>query len=477
MAETIEMIQLSPTMEEGLLVAWLKKEGDTVSVGDLIAEVETDKASMEMESFYDGTILKILVSDGASVRVGTPLAIIGEPGEDISALLGTAAPSASADAPAAATPPASTKAAAETPAATHADEASTPAADESRTDDAQAASRSESNAGESTTDESPDSASSATPRVERASGDDERVLSSPVARRIASEHAIAVEAIAGSGPAGRVIKRDVEAAIASAKQRPAPAVQTPAIQTPATAPRSAPSTDAGTQVRVEPLSPMRRAIAKNTTAAWEVPAFMLTRSICMDAALALRKDANASLERAGETTKISVNDLIIKAAALALRAVPAVNAAFEGDAIRRYERSRIGVAVAIDGGLLTPIVANAEGKSLGSIAREVRDLADRAKSKKLASDEYSDASFTISNLGMFGIEHFTAVLNPPGAAILAVGATRAVLVPADNERGFAQEQQMRVTLTCDHRALDGAVGAQWLQHFAAYLEEPFTLLL
>lgn len=441
MADTIEMIQLSPTMEEGLLVAWLKHEGDTVAVGDLIAEVETDKASMEMESFYDGTILKILVPDGSSVRVGTPLAIIGEPGEDITHLLASASSAPGTKAPTT-DAPSSADAAASSP-------APTPAA-----------------APIPTSSTPPKAAPHDAPHPGEA-----RVLSSPVARRIADDHDLSVADIPGSGPAGRVIKRDVEAAIAQA----AATATSPESSTHAAPPASAPA-PVPASARV-PLSPMRRAIARNTTDAWSIPAFMLTRVIRMDAALALRKDANAALERAGSNAKVSVNDLIIKASALALRDVPAVNVAFEGDALRQYEQSRIGVAVALDGGLITPVVANAEEKSLGAIATEVRELAERAKAKKLAPHEYADASFSISNLGMFGIEHFTAVLNPPGAAILAVGATSQVLVPDASERGFSTEQQLRVTLTCDHRALDGAVGAQWLQRFAAYLEEPFTLLL
>lgn len=446
MAEIIEMIQLSPTMDAGILVEWLKKEGDSVQVGDLIAEVETDKTTMEMESFYDGTILRILAAEGSSVNVGKPLAIIGEPGEDIDALVQTLAQNASAAPTAAAKEPTtapSTTPAAATPAA------ATPVAVIAGATPAQA------------------SASAASEPLRQ---EGERILSSPVARRVAQENQLSLDTVHGSGPAGRIIKRDVEAALhAGATSSAKEAAPRPA--------RSDAPITAQQERSSAALSPMRKAIARNTTEAWKIPAFMLTRTIRMDSALAFRREINASLQRAGHDTGISVNDLIIKASALALRDLPEVNVAFQDDALVQYAQSRIGVAVAIEGGLLTPVVENAEARTLRSIAEEVRELAARAKAKKLSPDAYSNASFSISNLGMFGIDHFTAVLNPPGAAILAVGQSKRVLVPDDSERGFHEEQQMSVTLTCDHRALDGAVGAQWLQRFAAYLEEPLTLVV
>ena len=432
MAELIQMIQLSPTMEEGLLVEWLKKEGDTVSVGDLIAEVETDKASMEMESFYDGTILKLLVEEGASVTVGKPLAIIGEEGEDISDLL--------AELEAGGAP-----------------ESSAPARDDDTPADPPPTG----------TPAPPASATSAAPSLQPR--DDGRVLSSPLARRIAGEHDLPIAEIDGSGPGGRVIKRDVEAALRDGLP-PHRVDSAPAARATARPSDQASST-------LERLSPMRRAIARNTTDAWEIPAFMLTRTIRMDDALALRREMNARLEAREGGGKISVNDLVLKACALALRDEPTVHASFEDGELRQYHRSRIGVAVAIDDGLITPIVEDAEYKGLAQIAEEVRDLAGRARDKKLSPEEYSGSTFSVSNLGMFGIDHFTAVLNPPGAAILAVGASKSVLVPADNDRGFVKETQMSVTLTCDHRVIDGAVGARWLQLFAGYLEAPLTMLL
>lgn len=434
MADIIEMIQLSPTMDAGMLVEWLKKEGDTVSTGDVIAEVETDKTSMEMESFYDGVVLKILAPEGSSVKVGRPLAIVGKPGEDISALLASIE-GGSEIAPSADTP-AAVEVTAPTTAQANAPQTSPPVV-------------------------------APTSSAQQKSGEPERLLSSPVARKIAKEAGVPLDAIEGSGPAGRIVKRDVEAAISGEHKV---AARPPASSPPA-------QTQRVLETQTQRLSPMRKAIARNTTEAWKIPAFMLTRTIRMDAALAFRKQMNDSLKRAGKEGSVSVNDLVIKAAALALQDVPEVNVAFSDDGIIQYPVSRIGVAVAVEGGLLTPVVENAEGRSFTSIAAEVRDLATRAKAKKLGPEEYSNASFSISNLGMFGIDHFTAVLNPPGAAILAVGGSKAVLVPDDSERGFHAEQQMSVTITCDHRALDGAVGAQWLQRFAAYLEEPLTMVL
>ena len=445
MADIIEMIQLSPTMDVGVLVEWLKKEGDDIKTGDLIAEVETDKTSMEMESFFDGVILKILAQEGSSVKVGHPLAIIGERGEDISALLDEL--TRRADPPAqdnAASQPDKLAAAPETP-------------PEDRPP------KSEPTPREPTQSTAPAGAPPEHDPPTRDEGDEPaRVLASPVARRIAQENDLPLRSLHGSGPAGRIIKRDVEEALAA---KPAADTTPP----PATTPVPPQQTRA--------LSPMRRAIAKNTTEAWKIPAFMLTRTVRMDAALAARKQLNAAIEKIGGATAISVNDLIIKASAIALQRVPAVNVAFRGDELIQYGASRIGVAVAIPDGLLTPVIENAEGRSLRDIAATVQGLAVRAREKKLRAEEFSGASFSISNLGMFGVDHFTAVLNPPGAAILAVGGIKAVLVPDDSERGFHNEQQMSVTLTCDHRALDGAIGAQWLQVFADLLENPMTLVV
>lgn len=438
MADIVEMIQLSPTMEEGRLVAWLKKEGDAVKTGDLLAEIETDKATMEMESYFDGTILKLLVPVGESAAVGRALAIIGKPGEDFSALLGG-------------TPPAQ-KAAEAAPAE------AAPAAEQPAT-------------------------------AERPDG---RVLSSPVARRVAEEKGIDIRQVPGSGPAGRIIRRDVETVAATGKPvstAPAPAAQpaapaTPVASAPAVAPATGPAaappatsvaSSPDARGRVVPLSPMRKAIARNLAAAWQAPAFMLTRSIQMDAALALRAQINEGLAATGSDVKVSVNDIIIKAVARALVDVPEMNSEYRADSILLYDSVDIGMAVAIDGGLITPIIRRAHEKPLSVIAREAKALAGRAREKKLQPDEFTGATFSISNLGMFGIEHFTAVLNPPAAGILAVGATtKQVVVLPDGTYGT--QQRMNVTLTVDHRAADGAVGATFLQKLVAYLEHPLLMM-
>jgi len=437
MADVVEMIQLSPTMEEGRLVAWLRKEGDVVKTGDLLAEIETDKATMEMESYFDGTILKLLVPVGESAVVGKALAIIGKPGEDISSLLGGA--------PAAQIPAASTgvEASVVAPVPEH------------------------------------------TAAAERADG---RILSSPVARRVAEEKGIDIRQIPGSGPAGRIIRRDVEGAAATGKPAPAAVVPVvpsaaaaPLASTPARtpAPAAAPTPVASSpdaRGRVVPLSPMRKAIARNLAAAWQAPAFMLTRSIQMDAALTMRSQMNDGLASTGSDVKVSVNDIIIRAVARALVDVPEMNSEYRADSILLYDSVDIGMAVAMDGGLITPIIRRAHEKSLVIIAREAKALAARAREKKLQPDEFTGATFSISNLGMFGIEHFTAVLNPPAAGILAVGATtKQVVVLPDGTYGT--QQRMNVTLTVDHRAADGAVGATFLQKLVAYLEHPLLMMV
>lgn len=416
MADVIEMIQLSPTMEEGVLVEWMKNEGDAVEEGEVLAEVETDKATMEMESFYDGVLLKVLVPAGDAAPVGAPLAIIGEEGEDVSELIASLASGGAAPAAAPAEEPAA------------ADAAPAPAA----------------------------AAPAAAPAAAAAPGG--RVLSSPMARKIAADKGIDLSQVAGTGPAGRIVKRDVETFVPSA----APAAAAPVVR----------SAVPGESIR---LSPMRKAIAKNLSAAWQAPAFMLTRQVAMDAAMKFRKELNEALV-ANEQPKVSVNDVVLKACAKALIDVPEMNAAYQGDELLFYKSADIGVAVALDGGLITPIIRGAESKSLAAIGAESKALAARARDKKLEPHEYSGATFSVSNLGMFGVDHFTAVLNPPAAGILAVGATKKVPVVDDNGE-LAVGLRMNVTLTCDHRTVDGAVGARWLQRFALYMESPLLLLV
>lgn len=418
MAEIVRMLALSPTMEEGHLVAWSKAEGDAVEEGDVIAEVETDKAAMEMESFFEGTLLKILVEPGNAVRVGEAMAIIGEAGEDISGLIGGAAEpaapapvQAAAPAPAAPTPPAAPAAAPVTAPA---------------------------------------------PAAPKAEG--ERKFSSPVARKIAAEHGVDIGALAGSGPGGRVVKRDVEAAVAASASPPA------------TTPATAPEAD-GEVIR---LTPMRKAIARRMTESWTTaPLFALQMEIDMGPAMALRKQLNASLAAADAGLKISVNDMIIKACGLALREVPAMNVGWGGDHIVQFDGVHIGVAVAIDGGLITPVIRDADKLTLGAITRAIRDLAGRAREKKLAPHEYSGSTFSVSNLGMYGITRFQAVINPPEAGILAVGAVEQRPVVQDG--AIAVGTRMDINLSVDHRSSDGAVGSVFLQALKRLLENPVLL--
>ena len=420
MADFVQLIQLSPTMEEGLIVSWSKKPGDKISTGDIIAEVETDKATMEMESYFDGILLEIFVPAGSTAKVGTALAVIGKAGESYT--VPGAAPAKAAAAPAAAPSP---TAAAPAPAA-----------------------------------------------APVATG---RLLSSPLARQVAQEAGVAIETLQGSGPAGRIIRRDVEAA-ATAPVAAAPAA--PRAATPAPAPRSTQPGAIRTapEGRVEPLSQMRKAISRNLTAAWTAPAFTLTREVAMEATLAARQQVNEALAAQKSDTKVSVNDFVVAAAARALRDVPEMNAAYVEETIHLYDSVDIGIAVAIEGGLITPVIRDADRKGLRALAEEAKALAERGRNKKLAPHEFTGATFSISNLGMFGIDHFTAVLAPPAAGILAVGRTRAIPV-VDAKQNLVVGQRMNVTITCDHRAVDGAVGARFLQRFAAYLESPALLLL
>jgi pyruvate dehydrogenase E2 component (dihydrolipoamide acetyltransferase) len=423
MADFVQLIQLSPTMEEGLIVSWSKKPGDKISTGDILAEVETDKATMEMESYFDGILLEIFVPAGSTAKVGTALAVIGKAGESYT-IPGAAAAKA-APAPAAAPTPTA-------PAAAAAPSAPAPAA----------------------------------------TG---RLLSSPLARKVAQEAGVAIETLQGSGPAGRIIRRDVEAA-ASAPVAAPPAA--PRVATPAPAPRSTQPGAIRTapEGRVEPLSQMRKAISRNLTAAWTAPAFTLTREIAMEATLAARQQVNEALAAQKSDTKVSVNDFVVAAAARALRDLPEMNAAYVEETLHLYDSVDIGIAVAIEGGLITPVIRDADRKGLRALAEEAKALAERGRNKKLAPHEFTGATFSISNLGMFGIDHFTAVLAPPAAGILAVGRTRAIPV-VDAKQNLVVGQRMNVTITCDHRAVDGAVGARFLQRFAAYLESPALLLL
>ncbi len=430
MPTEILMPALSPTMEEGTLAKWLVKEGDTVASGDLLAEIETDKATMEFEAVDEGVVGKILVAEGTEgVKVNTAIAVLLEDGESADDI---------GSAPAAA------------PAAAGAEPASQPEAT---------------------------SAPAVTPvPAAPASADGARVFASPLARRIAGQKGLDLSAIKGSGPHGRIVKADVEnAAAAPATKSTAPSADAPT----ATAP-TGPSSDAiarmyeGREYEEIKLDGMRKTIAARLTEAKQtVPHFYLRRDIQLDALLEFRGTLNGQLADRG--VKLSVNDFIIKACAIALQQVPDANAVWAGDRMLKLTPSDVAVAVAIEGGLFTPVLQDAHQKSLSALSAEMKDLATRARDRKLAPHEYQGGSFAISNLGMFGIDNFDAVINPPHGAILAVGAgVKKPVVGKDGELGVATV--MSVTLSVDHRVIDGALGAQLLNAIKENLENPLAML-
>ncbi|HKP73041.1 MAG TPA: pyruvate dehydrogenase complex dihydrolipoamide acetyltransferase [Pyrinomonadaceae bacterium] len=488
MATQVVMPKLSPTMEEGQLARWLKNEGDKVSVGEPLAEIDTDKATMEAQALTTGVLRKILVQAGATVPLGQVIAIIGDADEDISALVSKAeSGEASAE----------NKKSIEEKVESGQDgaqkELAGVVADGART---QATVQGEplkgdvggapAAGGAQTTTDQP--APQATTQADGGgtSGNGQRVggriIVSPIAARMAAEANINVNSLTGSGPGGRIVKRDIEAAINAGQQQTQAAPQartgTPettqprAVETRAQQPAQQPAVEGASPYRDEPVSTMRGVIARRLTSSiGPVPHFFLTTEIEMDRVAELR----ATLNELDKENKVSVNDIIIKVAAAALVQHPQVNASFQDKAVRYYERADIGVAVAIEEGLITPVVRSANAKSIGQISREVRQLAERARARKLQPDEYTGATFSISNLGMFGIDEFTAIINPPEAAILAVGAMQPKPVVRDGQ--IVVRQIMRVTMSCDHRIVDGATGAKFLQTFKKILENPMMLML
>jgi pyruvate dehydrogenase E2 component (dihydrolipoamide acetyltransferase) len=449
MANQVVMPKLSPTMEEGQLSRWLKKEGDTVSMGEPIAEIDTDKATMEMQALGNGVLRKILIKEGESAPLGQVIAIIGEADEDISSLLQNA-PAAdqkekkvSEDQPAA-------------PAVEKAEEKAPPAA--APTEVAAAA------AGDGD-----EASKKAQPQPEG------RLVVSPIAARMAAEAGVNLSSLTGSGPGGRIIKRDVEAALgaegkAKGAEHTVRQPQAPARTSGAPAQKSA--ITGASPYRDVPMSEMRRTIARRlVTSLGPVPHFFLTTEVEMDRAADLRLALNEIYPQ----QKLSLNDIIIKAVAWALMQNPDVNASFQDKVVRYYERADIGVAVATDNGLITPVIRSADLKSISEINSEVRELAERARARKLMPEEYTGATFSVSNLGMYGIDEFTAVINPPEGAILAVGAMAPKPVVKNSEIRIAQ--MMRVTMSCDHRVIDGAVGAKFLQSFKKAMENPLYLVV
>ena len=428
------MPKLSPTMEEGQIARWLKKEGDKVAMGEPLAEIDTDKATMEMQALANGVLRKIVIGEGQSAPLGQLIAVIGEADEDIASLL--------AEAPAAA-PKAPEPKQPEPPPAAAAAPQSQPAPQ------AQAAAAGASNGRQT----APDSSG--------------RMIVSPLAARMAAESGLDLRSVQGSGPGGRIIKRDIEAALSQPKAAPAPQRYPRAVE-----PFQPAQIAAASAYRDEPATQIRQTIAKRlVTSLGPVPHFFLTTDIEMDRAAEMRRGINAL----DPDLKISINDVIIKVTAAALIQHPEVNASFQEKFVRYYEHADIGVAVAIEDGLITPVVRAADQKSLSQIAGEVRELAERARSKRLKPEEYTGATFSISNLGMFGIDEFTAVINPPEGAILAVGAMTPKPVVRDNE--IVVRQMMRVTMSCDHRVIDGATGAKFLQTFKKILENPLYLVV
>ncbi len=481
MATKVYMEALSPTMEEGRISTWLKNEGDEVKEGDVLAEVETDKATMELVARGSGLLRKRMIGDGDTANVGVVIAVIAAADEDIAALTGGAevqasqGPQSGAEKPA--TPDAS---AAKTPQQADVAAATTALAGSEHTEEDQAerGSPGETVAGEKPTP-TPDAGTRPGTREGEpsivAQGGDGRVKASPLARRMAAEAGVDVGSMRGSGPGGRIVRRDVEEAMKSGGAQP----QQPAAQPQAEAPQPQPQAAAPAAPRPTadgqdvPVSQMRKAIAKRLSmSSGPVPHFYLTVEVDMGEANRMRARINERF--AGDGVKVSPNDLVIRAVAGALRRHPWVNASWSGDTIRLYDRVNIGVAVAVEEGLITPVIFDADRKGVSEISREVKELAGRAREKKLKPEEYTGSTFSISNLGMFGIEEFTAVLNPPEAAILAIGASVDKVVAVDGEMQI--RPRMRVTLTCDHRVIDGATGAEFLRTFKSFLEDPMLMI-
>ena len=431
MPTEILMPALSPTMEEGTLAKWLVKEGDTVSSGDLLAEIETDKATMEFEAVDEGVIGKLMVAEGTeAVKVNTVIAVLLEDGESASDI-GTAAAPKAAEAPVA-----------------------------------------------NATAAAPQAAATSAPAPAAPQKDVTRIFASPLARRIAADKGLDLATVTGSGPKGRIVKADVMDAQPSAA--PAPQASAPAAAAAPAAMPSSPSADMvarayeGRSYEEISLNGMRKTIAARLTEAKQtVPHFYLRRDIKLDALMAFRAQLNKQLE--GRGVKLSVNDFIIKATALALQAVPTANAVWAGDRVLQMKASDVAVAVAIEGGLFTPVLQDAEMKSLSALSTEMKDLAARARDRKLAPHEYQGGSFAISNLGMMGIDNFDAIVNPPHAGILAVGAgVKKPVVGEDSQVTVATV--MSVTMSVDHRVIDGALGAELLKHIVDNLENPMAML-
>jgi len=438
MITKVHMEALSPTMEEGQLVKWHKHEGDGVANGDVLAEIETDKATMELVARGEGILRKVILPEGGTVPVGNVIAVIADADEDISAAVAEAGDGAAGGEAAQAK-------AAETAAPAEAAEGKSAGRGAAKAPSAGQGSGAQ-----------PVASSGSAPAP--ASADGGRVKASPLARRLAEDLGVDLARIAGSGPGGRIVKRDIEAAREGGVGAPARAAWTPDES----------------EYEDVPVSQLRKTIAKRLVESLSpIPHFFLTVDVDMGRVLEARATINAMLEERAE--KVSINDILLKAVAAALRKHPDCNAQWHGDHVRRFNGVHLGVAVAIDDGLITPVVKNAHLKGIAQIAREVRELASRARDKKLLPDEYTGSTFSVSNLGMFGIHEFTAVINPPEAGILAVGGVEDTPVVVGGE--VVVRPRMRMTMSCDHRVIDGAQGSRFLATLKAMLEEPAAILV
>jgi pyruvate dehydrogenase E2 component (dihydrolipoamide acetyltransferase) len=436
MAQIIDMPKLSDTMTVGTLVKWLKKEGDAVKSGDMLAEVETDKATMELESFFDGTLLKIFVADGSQVAIGDPLCAIGKPGEKVEAPAPKAAP-----------------------AAPKAD------ADEAKVSDAGASTTSK-NEVEARPTDAPKTAAAPAPQPAPAAAPSEgRLRISPLARKLAAEKGIDPSGIAGSGPGGRIVRADILAAA----ERPQSQISNLKSQIGAFGAKGPIQEE-----RTVSVSNMRSTIARRLVESkTQLPHFYVEMEVDAGPLLTLREQLNAGLEKDG--VKLSVNDFILKAAAEGLRRVPQVNASWEGSQIRYFGAAHVSFAVAIEEGLITPVIRDAHQKTIFQISTEAKSLGKLAKDKKLKPEQFTGGTFCVSNMGMMGVTRFSAIINPPNSAILAIGAT--VKRPVVKNDQIVIGQTMSLTLSCDHRVVDGAIGAQFLGALKQLLESPALLLV
>jgi pyruvate dehydrogenase E2 component (dihydrolipoamide acetyltransferase) len=459
MSIQVQLPALSPTMKEGKILKWLKKEGDSVSSGEAIAECETDKSNLEIEAFDDGTLLKILVPEGETVAVGAPIAIIGAKGEKVE--IPAAAPAKAPAAPPEPKPQAPAPSTAAKPPAPS--PAPPPAPRPAPAPRAQAALPEQPPQRPSGPGQVVQLRRAEEPRQDL-SGGDGRLRASPLARRMARDEGLDLAGVQGSGPSGRIVKRDVEAAMVQGVQ-PAPVAR----PSPAGVPAAPVPVFGRREPEVLPMSGMRKVIAQRLSEAKPgIPHFYLSIEVDMEEAVKVREQAKAA------EVKVSINDLIVKAAALALRQQPKVNVSFQGDRFLQLHTADVGIAVAIEDGLITPVIRDADQKSLGTIAAEARDLAERARRRALKPEEYSGGSITVSNLGMYGVDAFIAVINPPQASIVAVGAVADRVVARNGK--VEVRKMMSVTFSGDHRIVDGALGAQYLQELKALLERPARLL-